>query len=239
VSRQLGPNHESWRRNCTALRARRWFVWRLIAELQHSLFLPYKYGCWYCWRPSLWRGRKLSNGTMPISSQPVLFKYAESRTRAALSIFLPNYKKAKHNNLQKFFVRRTQLKSHNTMITDQQEILVRTNRLPSLIRHGPHRKRRVQQFCYCYLCICCCVNVSTEPLPSNDWGIFTEPFPSNDSGYTYTDWRQGFMKYAIETTDHCGRAVLRHELSSLARTLGSWIRIPLEAWMSVFILCLC
>jgi hypothetical protein len=27
---------------------------------------------------------------------------------------------------------------------------------------------------------------------------------------------------------------LRHELSSLARTLGSWIRIRLEAWMSVF-----
>jgi hypothetical protein len=27
--------------------------------------------------------------------------------------------------------------------------------------------------------------------------------------------------------------VLRHELSSLARTLGSWVPIPLEAWMSV------
>jgi hypothetical protein len=25
---------------------------------------------------------------------------------------------------------------------------------------------------------------------------------------------------------------LRHELSSHARTLGSWARIPLEAWMS-------
>jgi hypothetical protein len=24
---------------------------------------------------------------------------------------------------------------------------------------------------------------------------------------------------------------LRHELSSLARTLGSWVRIPLKAWM--------
>jgi hypothetical protein len=33
---------------------------------------------------------------------------------------------------------------------------------------------------------------------------------------------------------------LRHELSSLARTLGSWVRIPLKAWMSMcaFILCL-
>jgi hypothetical protein len=25
----------------------------------------------------------------------------------------------------------------------------------------------------------------------------------------------------------------RHELSSLARTLGSWVRISLKAWMSV------
>jgi hypothetical protein len=26
---------------------------------------------------------------------------------------------------------------------------------------------------------------------------------------------------------------LRHELSSLARTLGSWVLIPLESWVSV------
>jgi hypothetical protein len=35
---------------------------------------------------------------------------------------------------------------------------------------------------------------------------------------------------------------LRHELSSLARTLRSWVRILLKAWMSTlcaFILCLC
>jgi hypothetical protein len=35
---------------------------------------------------------------------------------------------------------------------------------------------------------------------------------------------------------------LWHELSSLARTLGSWVRIPLKAWMygvCAFILCLC
>jgi hypothetical protein len=30
-----------------------------------------------------------------------------------------------------------------------------------------------------------------------------------------------------------GARGLRHELSSLALTLGSWVRIPLEAWMSV------
>jgi hypothetical protein len=34
------------------------------------------------------------------------------------------------------------------------------------------------------------------------------------------------------------RRGLRHELSSLAWTLGSWVRIPLEAWMSVWVLCL-
>jgi hypothetical protein len=32
---------------------------------------------------------------------------------------------------------------------------------------------------------------------------------------------------------------LRHEMSSRARTLASWVGIPLKAWMSVFILCLC
>jgi hypothetical protein len=39
-----------------------------------------------------------------------------------------------------------------------------------LIRHGPHWKRRVQQFFYCCLCIRYRGNVSTEPLPSNDKG---------------------------------------------------------------------
>jgi hypothetical protein len=36
--------------------------------------------------------------------------------------------------------------------------------IPSIL-HGPHRKRRVQQF------LCCSGNVITEPLPSNDRGI--------------------------------------------------------------------
>jgi hypothetical protein len=62
-----------------------------------------------------------------------------------------------------------------------QEVLGRTNRLLSLIRHGPHRKRHVQQFFYCCVCIRYRGNVSTEPLPGNDRGIFTEPLPSNDN----------------------------------------------------------
>jgi hypothetical protein len=64
----------------------------------------------------------------------------------------------------------------------KQEVLGRTNRLLSLIRHGPHWKRRVQQFFYCCVCIRYRGNVSTEPLPSNDKGIFTEPLASNDRG---------------------------------------------------------
>jgi hypothetical protein len=53
-----------------------------------------------------------------------------------------------------------------------QEILGRANRLLSLIRHGPHWKRRLQQFFYCCLCIRYRGNVCTEPLPSNDRGFF-------------------------------------------------------------------
>jgi hypothetical protein len=64
----------------------------------------------------------------------------------------------------------------------QQEDLGRTNRLLFLIRHGQHWKRRIQQFFYCFVCIRYRGNVSTEPLPSNDRGIFTESLPSKDKG---------------------------------------------------------
>jgi hypothetical protein len=37
-----------------------------------------------------------------------------------------------------------------------------------LIRHGPHRKRRVQQFFYCCVPVRCRGNNFNEPLPSND-----------------------------------------------------------------------
>jgi hypothetical protein len=40
-----------------------------------------------------------------------------------------------------------------------------------LIRHGPHRKRRVKQVFYYCVCIRCCGNVFSEPLPSNDRGL--------------------------------------------------------------------
>jgi hypothetical protein len=32
---------------------------------------------------------------------------------------------------------------------------------------------------------------------------------------------------------------LGHELSSPAQTLGLWVQIPLEAWMSVRLFCVC
>jgi hypothetical protein len=32
---------------------------------------------------------------------------------------------------------------------------------------------------------------------------------------------------------------LRHEMSSLARTLGSWVLIPLKAWMFVYVYSVC
>jgi hypothetical protein len=68
-----------------------------------------------------------------------------------------------------------------------QEVLERANRLLSFIRHGPHWKLGVQQFFYCCVCIRYRGNDSTEPLPSNDKGIFTEPMSRNDKGgYTHT-----------------------------------------------------
>jgi hypothetical protein len=53
------------------------------------------------------------------------------------------------------------------------------------IRHGPHWKRRVQQFFYCCMCIRYRGNVSTEPLPSKDREIFTEALSSNDGIFFY------------------------------------------------------
>jgi hypothetical protein len=70
------------------------------------------------------------------------------------------------NHIQEYTVsrpRRPQLKARrNTLIYNiKQEVLGRTNRLLSLIRHN-------QQFFYC-MCICCRGNVFTERLPSNDY----------------------------------------------------------------------
>jgi hypothetical protein len=69
------------------------------------------------------------------------------------------------------------------------EVLSRTNSLLSLIRHGPHRKRRVQFF-YRSVCIRYRGNVFTESLPRND--------TRNTHTYRHTDWWERFMKQAVE-----------------------------------------
>jgi hypothetical protein len=79
----------------------------------------------------------------------------------------------------------------------KQDILGRTNRRLSLIRHEPHRKRRIQQFFYCCVCIRYRGNVSTEALPSNGRITFTETSCclATIGGYTYrhTDCWEGFF----------------------------------------------
>jgi hypothetical protein len=72
-------------------------------------------------------------------------------------------------------------------------VLKEKNRLFSLIQE-PHLKRRFQQFFYCCMCICYRGNVSTEPLPSNDSGIFTKPLPSNDRGIGAVIYVPSFIK---------------------------------------------
>jgi hypothetical protein len=93
----------------------------------------------------------------------------------------------------------------------KEDVMQKTNRLLSLIQHGPHWKRRVEQFFYRCVCIRYRGNVSTEPLPSNDKKIFTEPLPSNDREiftkplpsndrgvHIQTDWWERFLNYAVK-----------------------------------------
>jgi hypothetical protein len=56
-------------------------------------------------------------------------------------------------------------------------------------------------------------------------------FNITESTYIYV-----LLFYICRSQWQCG---LRHELSSLARMLGSWVRIPLDAWMSVCVFILC
>jgi hypothetical protein len=95
-----------------------------------------------------------------------------------------------------------QIYTFSASLNTKQEVLGRTNRPLSFIRHGPHLKRRVQQSFYCCVCVRYRGNFSTEPLPSNDREIFTEPSPylATIGGYTYrhTDWWEGFYNSAVE-----------------------------------------
>jgi hypothetical protein len=58
-------------------------------------------------------------------------------------------------------------------------------------------------------------------------------FSANHSVYGYV--RKIRSSERVEGRSQWPRG-LGHEPSSLVRTLGSWVRIPLEGWMSVFVL---
>jgi hypothetical protein len=63
----------------------------------------------------------------------------------------------------------------------KQEFQGKTNHIPSLIRHGLHRKRRFQQFTSAGTSLLSCCLVMKRGRR------FTEPLPSNDIRDTYTD----------------------------------------------------
>jgi hypothetical protein len=52
-----------------------------------------------------------------------------------------------------------------------------------------------------------------------------------------THLKFGFIKFQMSRSQR--PRGLRHEVSSPAQTLGSWVQIPLKAWMFAFILRLC
>jgi hypothetical protein len=60
-------------------------------------------------------------------------------------------------------------------------------------------------------------------IPLVYWHVFSTEFVSVYIAGSRSQWPRG----------------LRHELSSPARTLRSWARIPLEAWMSVYFYSVC
>jgi hypothetical protein len=103
----------------------------------------------------------------------------------------------------------------------KQEVLGRANRLLSLIRHGPHWKRRIQQFFYCCVCIRYSDKFSTEPLPSNDKGIFTEQL-LNNYRERYTD------KHTYTHT-----ATWSHKPTLFFQNKESTLKIYLTAKMSI------
>jgi hypothetical protein len=76
----------------------------------------------------------------------------------------------------------------------------------------------------------------SEQIIHHRWMAFISPMSggSNLCFPMFYNWKS--------YTRHCRsqrKRGLSHEMSSPARTLGSWVTIPLKAWMSLFILCLC
>jgi hypothetical protein len=86
-------------------------------------------------------------------------------------------------------------------VISEQGVLGRTDRLFSFIRHGPHRKRRVQKFFHCCTCIRCHCNVFTQPLPGNDRRIHIETHRLMGGIYEVRRW-DGFSCHYIHTKFH-------------------------------------
>jgi hypothetical protein len=117
--------------------------------------------------------------------------------------------------------------------------------------HGKHLFELL--FCCC-VCIRCRENVFTELLRSEGRLFWPHYFALLERDTQTARWfhkppfiflnKESMLKVFIgipKSSRSQWLRGLRHELSSPARTLGSWVQIPLEAWMSVcaFLLCLC
>jgi hypothetical protein len=111
---------------------------------------------------------------------------ASVRTRGVIDNLYPQYHHG--NSLTSYHGAILCVMCHSTIIPSscyciKQQVLGRTNRLLSLIRHCHIENDASKQLFYC-VCIRYGGNVSTEPLPSNDTGNFTKPIPNNDSVFT-------------------------------------------------------
>jgi hypothetical protein len=71
-------------------------------------------------------------------------------------------------------------------------------------------KQRVQQSFYGRESIRYRGNVSMEPFPSNDKGIFTEPLPSNEKGIFTEPWRNNMEGAFIDPLPRNDNEIHRH-----------------------------
>jgi hypothetical protein len=78
-------------------------------------------------------------------------------------------------------------------------VLGRIGRPLSLTRHGPHRRRQVQQFFYCCVCIAA-VKILPSRCISTIKGSLLSRCLATIRGYTYrhTNWWEGLTKFAVE-----------------------------------------
>jgi hypothetical protein len=79
----------------------------------------------------------------------------------------------------------------------EKQVLGRTNCRLSSTRHGPHRKRRFQQFFYVFVTV---VTILPSRCLATIRGFLPSGCLATVGGYTYrnTDWWEEFFNYAIE-----------------------------------------